>query len=273
MTKAWCACPAMSPTRSPRPGSSSRSWRRSCWRRSRRARRCAAPIRPTRRCAPSSTPGRRAASKVAGANAIDTVLFDLGAVLIDWNPRYLYRAHFAGDEAAMEHFLTEIVPNEWNRSIDAGKTFDEAVAERIKLHPTHADLIRLWRDGWPKMLADAIPGTVAILEELKANGSRLYALTNWSAETFPIARERFDFLNHFEDIVVSGEVKLAKPDPRIFALTIERCRLQPAHTVFIDDSLHNVEAGRQAGLHALQLHNPDGLRRNLAKLGLLEQSP
>ena len=203
------------------------------------------------------------------ASRIDTILFDLGAVLIDWNPRYLYREHFRGDETAMEHFLAEVVPNEWNRSIDAGKPFDDAVAERIKLHPTHADLIRLWRDGWPKMLADEIPGSVSILDELRGRGHRLYALTNWSAETFPLARERFGFLNWFEDIVVSGEVGLAKPDPRIFALTIERCRLTPAKTVFIDDSLHNVEAGRTAGLHALHFHDPDALRRDLANLDLL----
>lgn len=206
-----------------------------------------------------------------GAIAHDTILFDLGAVLIDWNPRYLYRSHFR-DEAAMERFLAEIVPNDWNRAIDAGKTFDEAVAERIRLHPEHADLIRLWKDGWPRMLADAIPGSVAILGELRQRGHRLYALTNWSAETFPIARERFGFLQWFEDIVVSGEVMLAKPDPRIFELAIERCRLRPARTVFIDDSLHNVEAGREAGLHALHFRNPDELRRDLAKLGLLEET-
>lgn len=202
----------------------------------------------------------------------DTILFDLGAVLIDWDPRYLYRAHFPGDEAAMEHFLAEIVPTEWNRSIDAGKTFNEAVAERIKLHPTHADLIRLWRDGWPTMLADAIPESVAILDELRERRYRLYALTNWSAETFPIARERFEFLKWFEDIVVSGEVKLAKPDPRIFELAIARCRLQPGRTVFIDDSMHNVEAGRQAGLHALHFRNPGQLRQDLAQLGLLKEA-
>jgi 2-haloacid dehalogenase len=169
----------------------------------------------------------------------------------------------------MEHFLAEIVPTERNRSIDAGKTFDQAVAERIKLHPTHADLIRLWRDGWPKMLADEIPESVAILDELRGRGYRLFALTNWSAETFPIARERFGFLRWFEDIVVSGEVGLAKPDPRIFALAIERCRLAPARTLFIDDSLHNVEAGRGAGLHALHFRDPAGLRRDLARLNLL----
>jgi 2-haloacid dehalogenase len=205
------------------------------------------------------------------ASPIDTILFDLGAVLVDWNPRYLYRPLFEGDEAAMERFLAEIVPNEWNRSMDAGKPFDQAVAERIELYPEHADLIRLWKDGWPRMLADEIPGTVAILGELRGLGYRLYALTNWSAETFPIARERFEFLKWFEDIVVSGEVGLAKPDPAIFELAIARCRLDPGKTVFIDDAVHNVEAARRSGLHALHFQDPSRLRADLRALGLIER--
>ncbi len=204
-----------------------------------------------------------------GAVLFDTILFDLGAVLVDWNPRYLYRAHFNGDEKAMEHFLAEIAPSWWNLEIDAGKTFDQAVAERIAVHPDHAAMIALWRDGWEKMLRDEIAGSVAILGELRKKGHRLHALTNWSAETFPIARRRFEFLKWFGDIVVSGEVGLAKPDPRIFALTIERCRLQPARTVFIDDSLRNVEAGKNAGLHALHFRDPEQLRADLTRLGML----
>ena len=200
---------------------------------------------------------------------VDTVLFDLGAVLIDWNPRYLYRPLFGRDEAAMEHFLAEIVPPEWNHQIDAGKPFSEAVAERIRVHPAHAELIALWKDKWPRMLREPIAESVAILGELRQRGHRLYALTNWSAETFPLARAKFDFLGWFEDIVVSGEVKLAKPDPRVFALTIERCRLDPARTVFIDDSERNVEAGRNAGLRALHFTGPQQLRTDLLRLGLI----
>lgn len=200
---------------------------------------------------------------------MDTILFDLGAVLVDWNPRYLYRPLFNGDEKAMEHFLANIVPGWWNHDIDAGKTFDQAVAERVAVHPDHADMIALWRDSWEKMLSDEIAGSVAILGELRNKGYKLHALTNWSAETFPIARRRFEFLKWFEDIVVSGEVGLAKPDPRIFELTIERCSLVPSRTVFIDDSLKNVEAGRNAGLHALHFRDPDQLRADLNKLGLL----
>jgi len=201
--------------------------------------------------------------------SFDTILFDLGAVLIDWNPRYLYRPIFNGDEKAMEHFLSEIVPGSWNHDIDAGKSFDQAVAERIAVHPDHADKIALWRDGWEKMLRDEIAGSVEILGELRGKGHRLHALTNWSAETFPIARRRFEFLQWFENIVVSGEVGLAKPDPRIFALTIARCRLNPARTVFIDDSLRNVEAGRNAGMQALHFSDPQQLRADLNRLGML----
>lgn len=200
---------------------------------------------------------------------MDTVLFDLGAVLIDWNPRYLYRPLFNGDDQAMERFLAEIVPPEWNHQIDAGRPFSEAVAERIREHPQHAELIALWKDGWTKMLREPIAESVAILAELRQRGHRLYALTNWSAETFPVARAKFGFLEWFEDIVVSGEVKLAKPDLRVFALTIERCRLDPARTVFIDDSLRNVEAGRNAGLHALHFTGPQQLRTELMRLGLI----
>ena len=200
---------------------------------------------------------------------MDTVLFDLGAVLIDWNPRYLYRPLFNGDDQAMERFLAEIVPPEWNHQIDAGKPFSEAVAERIRDHPQHADLITLWKDGWTRMLGEPIAESVAILGELRQRGYRLYALTNWSAETFPVARAKFGFLDWFEDIVVSGEVKLAKPDPRIFVLTIERCRLDPARTVFIDDSPRNVEAGINAGLHALHFTGPQQLRAEFVQLGLI----
>jgi 2-haloacid dehalogenase len=200
---------------------------------------------------------------------MNTVLFDLGAVLVDWNPRHLYRPLFNGDEQAMEHFLAEIVPPWWNVEIDAGKSFADAVAERILVHPGHAEMIALWKDGWEEMLREEIAGSVAILGELRGKGHRLYALTNWSVETFPIARRRFEFLKWFEDIVVSGEVRLAKPDPRIFALAIERCRLDPARTVFVDDSPRNVEAGMRAGMQALQFCNPDQLRADLNRLGML----
>jgi 2-haloacid dehalogenase len=200
---------------------------------------------------------------------MNAVLFDLGGVLIDWNPRYLYRAHFNGDEAAMERFLDTVCPPEWNRQLDAGRPFAEGIAERQALYPEYADLIALWHTGWETMLQEPVHGAVEILEALHQRGLRLYALTNWSAETFPVARKRFAFLDRFEDIVVSGEVKLAKPDPRIFELTIRRCALSPESTVYIDDLLHNVDAARSHGLHALHFQEPAKLRTELEQLGLL----
>jgi 2-haloacid dehalogenase len=203
------------------------------------------------------------------ATTHDAVVFDLGGVLIDWNPRYLYRPHFAGDEHAMEHFLTHICPGDWNHEIDAGKRFADAVAERQRLFPDHAELIALWESGWETMLGKPIVETVAILEELKAKGVRLYALTNWSFETFPVARRRFAFLQWFQDIVISGEVKLAKPDPRIFELARTRWRLEPASTIYIDDAPRNVESARKLGFQALHFQEPARLRTELTALGLL----
>ena len=193
----------------------------------------------------------------------------MGGVLIDWNPRYLYRPLFGGDDAAMERFLAEVVPPHWNHQMDAGRPFDEAIAERQREFPHHAERIALWKTGWTSMLRDAIPETVEMLATLRDAGLRLYALTNWSAETFPVAHARFPFLQWFEDIVVSGEVRLAKPDPRIFQLAIERCRLVPSATVYIDDSMPNVEIARRLGLQALHFQAPEKLRRELQDLGLV----
>jgi 2-haloacid dehalogenase len=200
---------------------------------------------------------------------MNTVLFDLGGVLIDWNPRHLYRPHFGADEAALEDFLTRVCPPEWNAQLDAGRPFADGVAERQALFPEHAELIALWQTDWERMLGGAIPQTVALLAELRQRKRRLVALTNWSAETFPVSRARFDFLDWFEDIVVSGEVGLIKPDPRIFDLAIERNRLDPQRTLFVDDNLANVEAARDVGLHAVHFRDPQTLRGDLEQLGLL----
>jgi 2-haloacid dehalogenase len=200
---------------------------------------------------------------------IEAVLLDLGGVLIDWNPRYLYRPHFGDDLEAMEHFLARVCAPEWNLQMDAGKPFAEAVAERQRQFPEHAALIALWKDGWAQMLRDVIPETVQILAELRSRGRRLFALTNWSAETFPVAQRRFPFLQWFEDIVVSGEVKLAKPDPRIYRLALERNRLRAETTLFVDDALHNVRAARALGLPAIHFQSAHVLRAELAQRGLL----
>src|SRR5262245_55145120 len=153
--------------------------------------------------------------------------------------------------------------------MDAGLPMAEAIAARQRLYPEHAELIARWREGWPQMLRGEIAGTVALLEELAARERRLYALTNFSHETWPVARARFDFLGRFEHVVVSGEVGLVKPDPRIYRLAIARCQLEPARTVFVDDVPANVEAARGEGLHALHFTTPERLRDELVALGAL----
>ena len=200
---------------------------------------------------------------------MQAIIFDLGGVLIDWDPRYLYRPIFGDDVVGMEDFLARICPPDWNRQMDAGVPFADAIARRRREFPEHAELIALWQDGWPQMLRDAIPETVEILAALRARGHRLVALTKWSAETFPIAWERFAFLGWFEDIVVSGAERLAKPDPRIFRLTLERNRLDPTRTIFIDDLPANVQAAAALGIDAVRFEGAAGLRTDLERRGLL----
>ena len=148
-----------------------------------------------------------------------TVVFDLGGVLIEWDPRHLYRKLFdVPDE--MESFLAEVTTAEWNAQQDAGRPWAEAVETLIAEHPERHELIEAFHVRWPEMLAGEIPGTADVLSELRDTGIRLVALSNWSAEMFPVARERFDFLSWFEGIVISGEVGVNKPDPRIFAYLV-----------------------------------------------------
>jgi 2-haloacid dehalogenase len=196
------------------------------------------------------------------------VVFDLGGVLIDWNPRYLYRKLF-DDEAAMEAFLADVVSPEWNGQQDSGRTWAEAVEALSREHPEQRDLIAAYWHRWQETLGDAIAPTVAILEELREAGVRLYALSNWSAETFPVARPRYPFLDWFDGIVISGEEKVAKPDPLIFRHLLDRYGLDPATTVFIDDSEANVRAAAAEGMTSLRFVDAATLRHDLRQLGLL----
>ena len=196
------------------------------------------------------------------------VVFDLGGVLIDWNPRYLYRKLF-DDETAMETFLADVVSPEWNGQQDSGRTWAEAVEVLSREHPEQRDLIAAYWHRWQETLGDAIAPTVAILEELREAGVRLYALSNWSAETFPVARPRYPFLEWFDGIVISGEEKVAKPDPVIFRHLLDRYGLDPATTVFIDDSEANVRAAAAEGMTSLRFVDAATLREDLRRLGLL----
>lgn len=198
---------------------------------------------------------------------IDAVLFDLGNVLIRWDPRNHYRDRF-DTEAQMEAFLTEVTPGTWNHEMDLGKPFAQAIAERALLHPEHAALLAEWKSEWARMLGDAIDDSVALLGQLRNSGYRVAALTNWSAETFPVARERFPFLGWFEDIVISGVEGIAKPDPAMFALALRRTGFVANRTVFIDDNLANVAAAASIGLHAIRFESPEQCRDELRALGV-----
>jgi 2-haloacid dehalogenase len=199
----------------------------------------------------------------------DTVIFDLGGVLLDWNPRHLYRKLFAGDEAAMEHFLATVCTPEWSRGQDAGRLCEEAAQLLKTEHPDKAELIDAFYARFDEMIAGPIAGTVAILAELKARGTPLYFLTNFSAETYPPTLARYDFLGWFDGGVVSGEHGIIKPDPAIYALLIERCGLDPRRAVFIDDVAANAAAAGQHSIHGIHFRTPDTLRAELLRLGLL----
>jgi 2-haloacid dehalogenase len=201
---------------------------------------------------------------------ITAVVFDLGGVLIDWDPRYLYRTLF-DDEAAMEEFLATITTPEWNHAQDAGRPWAEAIEELAALHPGKRDLIEAYWQRWPETLGDAIESTVSLLHELRSTGVRLFALSNWSGETFPLARPHYPFLEWFDGIVISGDERLAKPDPRIFAVLLERYGLAAAETLFIDDHVPNVEAAAALGFIAVRFTDGPSLRTDLARLGLLRR--
>ena len=199
---------------------------------------------------------------------LTAVVFDLGGVLVDWDPRYLYRQLF-DDPDEMESFLAEVTTAEWNACQDAGRPWAEAVELLVAEHPQRRELIEAFHGRWPEMLAGEIPGTVDVLADLRAAGVRLIALSNWSAETFPVARERFDFLAWFEGIVISGDVGMNKPDRRIFEHLIEQFGIEPAAALFIDDSSANVDAAKALGFQAIQFTDATTLRGELERLGLL----
>ena len=201
---------------------------------------------------------------------VQAVVFDLGGVLIDWNPRFLYRKLFDGDEARVEHFLATVCTQPWNEMHDRGKPFSENSAELCTRHPEQADMIRAYGERWSEMLNGPIHGTVEILAELAQGDRGLFALTNWSAETFPIAQARYEFLSWFDGIIVSGEEGTAKPDVEIFRLLLDRFGLSPATTLFIDDTMVNIDAARSLGFQALRFVSPLRLRNQLAARGLIE---
>jgi 2-haloacid dehalogenase len=196
------------------------------------------------------------------------IIFDLGGVLIDWNPRYLYRKIFKTEDE-ITWFLENICTMEWNEQQDAGRSFEEATLELLGKFPEHEVPIRAWYGRWQETIQGPIHGTVDILRSLKNSGEyRLYALTNWSEETYPWALEKFEFLQWFEGVAVSGIEKTRKPFPEFYNLLLTRYGINAGDSIFIDDNLKNIEAARALGIDGIHFQGADELHKQLAARGI-----
>ncbi len=195
------------------------------------------------------------------------IVFDFGGVLMDWNPWYLYRRYFHSPEE-MQQFFDEVGFIEWNQKQDAGRPFAEAVQELCSSYPQHAELIRAYDQYWEESIAGPFPATVDLLRRLMEAGYHLYGLSNWSAEKFRIIRQKYPFFEWFADIIVSGEVKLVKPDPSIFALLLDRAGRPAEEVILIDDSLSNIETARRMGFRTVHFQTIEQVTQDLAELGI-----
>ena len=202
-----------------------------------------------------------------------TIIFDLGGVLVDWNPEYVFLNEFKGDRKKMNWFFKNICTNEWNEQQDGGKLISEATEERIKLFPKYENLIKMYYGKWGNMLKGEINESVEILKKLKEMKFNLIALTNWSAETFPVALKRFDFLKLFSGIVVSGEIQMLKPFPEIYKYTLQKYNLNPRECIFIDDRPVNVMGGEKCGIDGIIFDTPKKLINSLKKFEIEISTP
>ena len=200
---------------------------------------------------------------------INTIIFDLGAVLIDWNPHYLYRSLFT-DEQEMKDFLANICTSDWNEEQDAGRSLQEGTDLLVAQYPEHESNIRAFYSRWIEMLGEPLHDTVEIFRQLKASGKyKIYALTNWSAETFPFALERYDFLNWFDGIAMSGAEKMRKPAPAFYQLLLDRYNVKAAEALFIDDNYRNILAAEKMGIKSIHFTSAEALEGKLKEVGVL----
>jgi len=200
---------------------------------------------------------------------ITAIIFDYGNVLIEWNPRYVYNRYFPNDPEAMERFFKEVDFMGWNAHQDKGRTFKEGVADLSKQFPHYANLIQAYNDHWKDSIGIAYTDTIEIMKELKAKGYPLYGLSNWSAETFPYAQEKFDFFHLFDDMVISGEVGYVKPEPEIFHLMLEKIGKPAQECLFIDDSLPNIQQAQKMGFQTVHFESPEQLKTILHEFEIL----
>ena len=200
------------------------------------------------------------------------IVFDFGGVLVDWDPRYLYRPFFGGDDAAIERFMKEIGFHEWNLRQDGGRSFAEGVAELSRQFPQYADLIRAYHERYEEAIIGPIWGTVEILRSLKEARYPLYGLSNWALEKFDLVRPKYEFFTWFSDILISSTVNLVKPDPQIFTLFLDRIGWAAADCIYIDDSAANIMTTHQLGFTTIHFQSPDQLATELRRLGLLRQN-
>lgn len=200
---------------------------------------------------------------------ITTIIFDFGGVLIEWDPRRVYRRYFPEDPMSMENFFKEVDFMGWNAHQDRGRPFREGVADLSAKYPHHAHLIQAYHDHWRDSIGAANWGTVGIMKQLKQKGYPLYGLSNWSAETFPYAREKYSFLGLLDDMVISGHVGHVKPEPEIYHILLERIARPAQECLFIDDSLPNIHQANTMGFNTIHFTSPDLLNRELTQLGML----
>ena len=201
---------------------------------------------------------------------IDTIIFDLGGVLVDWKPEYLYRKVFNEDEEKVQWFINTVCTSAWNAEQDGGRTIEEAENLKIAEFPEHEDLIRLYYKQWHQMFSGSIAENVALFKSLKASGNyKIYALTNWSAEKWDKAIELFPFFNDFEGVVVSGQEKIRKPFPKIYNFIIDKYGINPEKAIFIDDNKENVVAAIALKFHGIHYESPQQLLGELQAYKLI----
>lgn len=193
-------------------------------------------------------------------NKIDTIIFDFGGVLVDWNPHYLYDSYF-GDTKKTDYFLTNICTPEWNAQMDGGKPFADGIAEKIAEHPEYEKEIRMYWTDWKQMMGNQIDGMQELLQDLKTAGYHIYGLSNWSAETFYQIRSKYPVFDLLEGFVLSGDEKCLKPEPQIYTILLNRYHINPNTAVFFDDNLDNVEGAKAVGIHGIQFVSAEQIRK------------